>query len=245
MDFLNSLAFDVFKDQVSNLIWLLIGVAAAYLLKYVSIIRPSKRLWQLKQPEKLIFCLSTSIIDTGEHRRPSTGVGQVRALTYAITSLNKCYKNVNFKNVMLSEEQIKTNIENDLLLFGGPKTNQITKLFFEKFDYLNIIHQADDSSIYWQKTNRVYRGEIINGVVLRDHALIIKIDNLFAYKSGTKLILFSGSHTYGTIAAAQYFCEILQKDKKIKPNTNFAALLSCEVVDGFPSHIKLEDLILL
>jgi len=65
--------------------------------------------------------------------------------------------------------------------------------------------------------------------------------NPFASTANTKLILFSGCHTYGTIAAAKYFCETIQKQIRLKMHENLAVLVSCDVIDGYPVSIKLED----
>ena len=70
---------------------------------------------------------------------------------------------------------------------------------------------------------------------------MIKMKNPFASTANTKLVLFSGCHTYGTIAAAKYFCETSQKQVPFKKDENIAFLVSCDVVDGYPVSIKLED----
>ena len=236
-DFIN----DQLSNLVANLIWLTLGVGVTYLGRYAFIVLPAKRLWGYLVSDKITICTATTKADTGEYLRPSTGIGQVRALAFVITSLNKAYKKVNFKRILLSDEEIKHHIEDDLLLLGGPKNNQITKLFFEKFDFYNLLNQAEDGSIYWQKKNIVYKGETRNGKVTKDYGLVIKMKNPFASTANTKLILFSGCHTYGTIAAAKYFCESVQKQIHLKKDENVAVLVSCDVVDGYPVSIKLAD----
>ncbi len=237
----NDFIFDQLSNLLTNLIWLLLGSGITYLIRYAFIVLPAKRLWGYLISDKIIICTATTKADTGEYLRPSTGIGQVRALAFVITSLNKAYRKVNFKRILLSEEEIRHNIEDDLLLLGGPKNNQITKLFFEKFDFYNLLNQAEDGSIYWQKTNKIFKGETKNNKVTKDYGLVIKMKNPFSSSANTKLILFSGCHTFGTIAAAKYFCENIQKQIRLKKDENIAVLVSCDVIDGYPVAIKLED----
>jgi hypothetical protein len=230
-------------NLVSNSIWVALGVIATLCIRYIYIVLPTKRLWGIVFPEKTIICTSTVKTDTGEYTRPATGIGQLKAITYLVTSLNKAYKKIDFKNILYSEEEIKQNIENDLILLGGPKNNQITKLFFERFDFHNIVLQNINGVIYWQETNQVFKGEIINGKVTKDYGLIVRMDNIFSSSRKTRLILFSGCHTYGTIAAARFFCECFPKE--INKKDNYILLISCDVIDGYPIKIKLEKKILL
>ena len=235
----------VLTNLISNSLWLAIGVIVTLLVRYGRTVYPTKRLWGLLEPEKAIICTATTKVDTGKYFRPSTGIGQLKAITHIVTSLSKAYKKIDFKNILSSEEEIKQSIENDVILLGGPKNNKITKLFFENFDFYNLALQNEDGSIYWQKTNQIYSGIIENGVVRKDYGIIIKMNNLFSTEKNTKIFLFSGCHTYGTIAAARFFCEYTHKVLKRKKKKNYVLLLSCDVRDGYPVNIKLEDEIFL
>jgi hypothetical protein len=235
----------IFVNLAANLIWLILGGIIAIMIRYFHIVFPTKQLWGLLEPEKAIICTATTKVDTGKYLRPSTGIGQLKAITHIVTSLNKAYKKFDFKNILSSEEEIKQGIENDVILLGGPKNNKITKLFFEKFDFYNLALQNEDGAIYWQKTNNIYQGTTEDGKVRKDYGIIIKMNNLFSTEKNTKILLFSGCHTYGTIAAARYFCEYSHKFLKWKKKKNYILLLSCDVRDGYPVNIKLEDKIFL
>lgn len=54
------------------------------------------------------------------------------------------------------------------------------------------------------------------------------------------IILLSGSHTYGTIAAAKYFTENLVKEHLLLSSTkkNLFIIVECDVFDGYPVGIK-------
>ncbi len=55
-----------------------------------------------------------------------------------------------------------------------------------------------------------YEGHAINRNVVMDYGLIVRASNPFTSRDRTA-ILFAGSHTYGTIAAAKFFTEDLHK----------------------------------
>jgi hypothetical protein len=55
------------------------------------------------------------------------------------------------------------------------------------------------------------------------------------------VILFSGSHTFGTVAAAKYFTESKDIRRLLKKRQrNLVALVSSQVIDGFPTTLRLE-----
>ena len=105
------------------------------------------------------------------YHRPATGIGQVRALTFATGSLNQAYsKKLDIQNIILSVSSSRS-IENDILILGGPKNNKVA----EKF--LSLLHDEQpamqiDSIIVW-RVNRVggkwvdqgaqeYEGQAVN-----------------------------------------------------------------------------------
>lgn len=233
---------DILLSLTSETIFLLLGIIATFLGRFLFIILPSKKLWDFAEPDKVLICVATIKTNTGEYIRPSTGIGEVRALAYIIASLSIGYKKINFKKILLSEEGLRHDIEDDIILLGGPKNNQITKLFFEKIKDLNLLYQDEDGTITINK-NTVQKVAIKDNKVSKDYGLIVKMKNPFASThKNTKLFLFSGHHTYGLIAATKYFCESIYKDKeiKLKRKDNIAVLVSCDVCDGYPFSIKRE-----
>ncbi len=138
---------DILLSLTSETIFLLLGIIATFLGRFLFIILPSKKLWDFAEPDKVLICVATIKNNTGEYIRPSTGIGEVRALAYIIASLSIGYKKINFKKILLSEEGLRHDIEDDIILLGGPKNNQITKLFFEKIKDLNLLYQDEDGTI--------------------------------------------------------------------------------------------------
>lgn len=235
---------DILTNLAANLIWFLIGGGAISAYRFFFQVLPTKRLWQLRDPSKAVICISTSsVVDTGKYNRPTVGIGQVRGLTIISSSLSRSY-NIQVKNILLSEDQVLDRIENDVILVGGPEHNRLTRRFLDRLSGSGLaIADQVDNVIYWKKTpeEEVFTPVTIDQRVERDYGLIIRMANPFA-SSDTTVCLFSGTHTYGTIAAARFFTETLQREQiGIKPpRRNLAIVISCDVVDGWPVNLQEE-----
>jgi len=235
------MGFAVLINILSDLVWVLLGILLAAMLKYYLQTNPSKILWGFSNPRKLIICVAASTrTDTGEYHRPATGIGQLRAVAQIVPKLYKAYKHIHIENVVLSCDQIQSSIENDCILIGGPKNNELTAKFLDRIKSLNIVEQ-DDKQIYWfsEGEKTTYHGTIDNKTVTTDYGIGIRMRNPFSSK-GTRIVLFSGGHTYGSIAAAIYFTQLVStKTIRKKKNYDFFYLVSCDVIDGYPVNIQL------
>ena len=77
--------------------------------------------------------------------------------------------------------------------------------------------------------------------IIQDYGIVIRMQSPFTTEKRT-VILLSGIHTYGTIAAAKYFTEDMQKGLRWlfrlrKPN--LAALVSTQIIDDYTTNIEL------
>lgn len=209
-----------------------------------------QNLWQIQKPRRLVVVVANSSrIPTGEYLKPATGIGQVRALSCAFKSLIKAYNDVDIRNIYLSTDHLQDHLENDLILLGGPKNNEVTRDFLD----LLVKHQpatATGSKITWREKRdgkwsdegaTEYYGETRDECVHTDYGLIIRARNVFSHEKRT-VILFAGSHTYGTLAAAKYFVEKLQEDypDEIKSGVNFSIVVRCGVRKEYPFGIDVE-----
>jgi hypothetical protein len=209
-----------------------------------------RSLWQIQEPRRLVVIVANSShIPTGEYLRPATGIGQVRALSCAFKSLIKAYNDVDIRNIYLSTDHLQDHLENDLILLGGPKNNEVTK------EYLELILKDQPakvigSKIYWRENAQgnwsdeaatEYWGEVRDESVYSDYGLIVRARNVFSQEERT-VVLFSGSHTYGTLAAAKYFVEKLQSDypDETSGGMNLSILVRCEVRNEYPFGINVE-----
>jgi len=233
---------DLFVNLFSELFCVITGSIFVLFSNYIFKTLPAKKLWNIYHPKDLIICTSTSSkTDTGEYIRPATGIGQVRALAYISASLNKAYSNTKVRNILLSVDQPQDSIENDLILLGGPKNNDISRLFLDKLRNLNIVAQKM-STISWlvEGEEAKYEGIVENKEVLTDYGIIIRMKNPFCSNNKTTIALFSGSHTYGTIAASKYFTQFYKKNliKNKFLKKNIVIIVKCDVRDGYPFGIK-------
>lgn len=236
---------DIIVNLIANSIWAFLGVISVYIYRLLFSILPTRRLWRIKNPNELIICVSTSEnTDTGEYNRPATGIGQVQALAYIFPSLNSAYSGIQIRNILLSEESLKDGMEKDLIVLGGPKNNQITRKILDKIRHLHCINQTENG-IFWlaQPQPQLFKPEIINKIVVKDYGIILRMKNPCSRSkntNGNTICLFSGCHTYGTIAAARCFVEDIDRGLINKYKDNFIMVVSCNVSDGYPTSIKTE-----
>ncbi len=208
-------------------------------------------LWQVAQPEKLVVVASTSVeVYTGEYWRKCTGIGQLGAFACAVDSLSKAYDNLCYEHVYLSKQisgQVSGKLlKNDLLLLGSPKTNHISKRFLRGIRNSQVARQEKDTILWkdnvttpWTGAEK-FRGRTSRRRVISDYGLIIRTRSPF--QADRTVILFSGSHTYGTMAAALYFVTEMLTDKEYlesrkQKKNNIAALVKADVEGGFPVNI--------
>lgn len=231
------------ENFAASVVLLTAGWSFNYLKRRLMLVRPVKKLWGIADPDRLIICTATSAYtDAGEYTRPATGLGQVRALGYAVESLGKAY-DVHIENVLFSMEELQDRLERDIIVLGGPKNNRITRKFLDKLTPMQIADQVG-GVIFWKVAGE--EGEFRpatdgNRKVTMDYGLIIRCANPFADESRpTSFCLFSGCHTYGTIAAARYFTENYIRECRgwHFPSGNIAMVVACEVCDSFPTSIK-------
>ena len=141
----------------------------------------------------------------------------------------------------MSDDQLQNRIEKDLILLGGSKNNKITRRLINKFRTSSIVDQTA-TAIYWMQSQdqKKFTPKIRDKDVISDYGLIVRMKNPFTSYNST-ICLFSGEHTYGTIAAAKYFTENLYKEARWKDvGRNIVAIVSCDVVDGHPVNLRLE-----
>ena len=106
----------------------------------------------------------------------------------------------------------------------------------------NVVFQ-ENSCIIWNigEKQEKFSGEITEKQVVKDYGLIIRMENPFSsVKKKPSIVLLSGSHTYGTIAATKYFTEYLVKEYRFLRNTmnNLYIIVECDVFNGYPVAIK-------
>ena len=236
---------DLILSILTNVVWASLGAAGIWLMRFLGNVKPTQRLWRLKDSSKMIICAATSTrTHTGDYIRPATGIGQLRALIYVVRSLKKGYRVIHSNNVLLSDDSLEARIENDIILLGGPKNNEITRIFLDKFQSQSIVEQCM-SVIIWRPgindEERHFEPVSKDGEITRDFGFFLRADNPYS-SDGTQVCLLSGGHTYGTIAAARYFTESTVNKRHLLKSIGpvVAGVVSCDVINGYPVNLKLE-----
>lgn len=203
------------------------GVVAGAARERLKGVLPARRLWPFDDVRDVSIVLANSAsTHTGEHIRPGTGVGQVRALGVITPSIMRAHRSLPSRAVQLEHENVWERIEHgDVVSIGGPKSNHVTR---------DILTQAlagtgvgqDDARIVWDEDS--YRGLISEGHVRHDYGLVLRCPNPF--NRVRTAVVFSGSHTYGTTAAARWYVESRQSPRKL--GRHFVALVACKVRSG-------------
>lgn len=217
---------------------------------------PQRRdLWRVTQPEELVVVASTSVeFYTGKYKRQCTGIGQLGAFACAVDSLSKTYESLCYENVYLSKQvsgQVSGRLlKNDLLLLGSPKTNHISGKFLKSIRICQVAKQ-EKNTIFWKEKVSTpwtraekFCGRTRREKVISDYGLIVRARSPF--QKDRTVILFSGSHTYGTMASAMYFVTEMLTDKKYleskkEKKDNIVALVRADVEGGFPVNISRLD----
>jgi len=239
---------EILNSVLENLLWAVIVFILISFQKLFFTIIPNRRLWNIKNIQNVSVVASASMEeDTGQYIRKATGVGQLRALAAVINSLNLAYKNMNINDILLSSEHLGTRIEEDLILLGGPKNNKVTRKCMDRLlEIRKVIDQERDIITWYPQTEnkipsepKMYQAITKDKKVIQDYGVIIRVQNPFSI-TGSQLCIFSGGHTHGTIAAAQYFTQSLKKNifrKNIPPN--YICLVKCDIIDDEPCNIQL------
>lgn len=112
-----------------------------------------------------------------------------------------------------------------MLVFGGPKTNEVSKLFMRLLgEALPLTVKGE--TIVWGTD--VYEGEIRRGCVVRDYGFVVRVDN--PLNRSRRIVLLGGCHTHGVVAAARWLAE---NGGKLRTSKNICVLVESDVLpDG-------------
>jgi hypothetical protein len=181
----------------------------------------------------LEIVLDTDFVDTGRYQRPVAGLGQIRGLSLLIPSLTRAYRGIELDKVCLSEYLPGDRIEQDLLVLGGPKNNEVARRILTAMEGTLPFRLAD--GIVWDG-DAPRRAEHVNGSVVRDYGYIVRTSN--PLNPARRVVLIGGASTYGTIAASRWLAE--NGAARSLP-ANVAILVEASVVQG--GHVSAPSLV--
>ncbi|MFG3097539.1 hypothetical protein [Streptomyces sp. NPDC048202] len=184
---------------------------------------PARRTWRYCSPNTLTVVVASSAhVHTGKYARPTTGIGQVRAMSLLVPSLSRAYRDVDLQQVRLSSTMPGKEIENDLLVLGGTKNNQIAEQLLDRIP--NLPFQSLGEVIDWGGQH--YEGHTDGQTVTKDYGYVVRARNPFS--AGRRIVILAGSHTFGTVAAARW---LLENGARRDLPTNVAVLVEADVFE--------------
>jgi hypothetical protein len=195
---------EVLADQtVSLVVGSALTAGAGYLRWLLARRLPARRTWRFADEARrlTVVVASSADVDTGRYTRPTTGVGQVRAMSLLVPLLVRAYRDVDLQQVSLSAHTPGRDLESDLLLLGGPKSNEIADRALRALPGLPLTVRGN--LITWDGTG--YQGEVTEDRVTRDYGYVIRAASPFA--PDRRVVVVAGSHTFGTVAAARWLAE--------------------------------------
>ncbi|WP_328711063.1 hypothetical protein [Nocardia salmonicida] len=194
---------------------------------------PARRTWRFSNVSGLEIVLDTDYIDTGHYQRPVAGLGQIRGLSLLIPSLTRAYRDIEFDKVWLSAHLPGDRIEQDLLVLGGPKNNEVAARILAAMEGALPFRSAD--GIVWEG-DAPRRAEQVDGSIVRDYGYIVRTSN--PLNPARRVVLIGGASTYGTIAASRWLAEN-GADRSLPADV--AILVEASVVQG--EHVSAPSLL--
>ncbi len=191
----------------------------------------SHRRWRLKDPSSLRICVAKSTsIDTGVYTKPATGIGQAKALALITPSLIRGWRDIDLQQVWFADSITGSSIEGDLILLGGPKHNELTAEAFRLLGHRFGVYQEDSVISIGDGgsgDHQVVCGTVESRDVRTDYGLVLCARSPWSPEH--RLVLISGCHTYGVVAAARYMVE--SKEVRNAPE-EFAAVVESRIREG-------------
>lgn len=238
--------YELLINVLGSALWALLGAAGYTLLTFLNRVLPGRRLWRLRDPKNILICVSANKTHDGYSFRPGTGVGHIHALGLALFSLSKSYKGIGAENILFSTDALRGREENDFLLLGGPNHNVWTARVIQMLKEMlgsELPVDQSDNSIEWNDGEgiRQFESTTRDGEIVHDYGLIVRMNNPFSRHKHT-LVVLSGCHSYGTLAAARYFIEHIPiYDKRsARFGGEFVAVVGADIIDGWISNLRLE-----
>ncbi|KAA0221970.1 hypothetical protein EDS67_27600 [candidate division KSB1 bacterium] len=226
------------KDIIINIISSLLGAAlsilATIVIRYFRLNRPIRKIWNnlIQDDEKFSF-ITTALV-TSEHKiYTAVPSAEFTALSDLLAQFKKVYKNIEFDHYPSGKFPF-SKIGGPLLLVGGPRHNDITKLLFER---VHLPVRFDGHSLV-DKDNVRSTPLAINQTIIKDYGIIISIPNPF--HDNNRIILLAGCHAYGTNAAIRAMTwPFLKETLKHISSPDYAVVVEALVVNEFVSKPKI------
>lgn len=190
---------------------------------------PERQRWRFYDAPTASVCIAQSVTSkTGVYFRPSTGIGQVRALALIAPSLSHAYPKFDTQRLCFPAE-FRTEMERDVIVLGGPKHNDVSAEVLTRIEKLTGVNLTADKLIIPGQAP-IDLNSSQNSPSTFDYGVVARLRNPFSAKPHM-LVLLAGGHTYGVVAAARYFAESMKPLSKPYRN-DFVAVVRSDIRNG-------------
>ena len=185
---------------------------------------PERRRWRLTDETRFAICLAKKWPGGEVDSPPYTGLGQTMALALLAPSLSRAYPRVELPTPHFACDT-GIDVEHDLVLLGGPKTNVLSAEALKVVGERSGVH-LDADELRYPRHEAIPHAR--RGPLDHDHGLVVRMPNPWSPRY--TLVLFAGSHTFGVTAAARFFVE------QVRPygagyRSSFVAVVRSQVRD--------------
>lgn len=215
------------------------------LARRMAVVAPARRAWRLAKREPTVAFVSNSTAkETREYLLMATGIGQVQALSHLTPFFMSAFPRASPPpRVRLSSQWTPEHLHENLILLGGPSRNAVTKKFFDRLGGHFPVRQAHDPEratgdrIFWpDNPEEGLVGVSEGGRITQDYGLIVRVPSVF--NEDRMCLLFSGTRTHGTAAAAQFFAENARR-WFFYGRAGFAALVTAQIEEDHVTSVRL------
>jgi hypothetical protein len=194
----------VLEGVLAGSVWLIIGllVASGYHLYWPG--RKTRAVWRLGNfmESSQIVVASLDPQSPGEHARPSTGMAELRAVSFVRQSLIHAYPQAKEPTVTFSSRFQPAQARHTLISVGGGKHNRVTRIIAGHYEFpFEVL--SSPTRIRERGTGHIFTPKREAGAVHRDYGLITRIPN--PLRKEATVFLLRGTHAYGVSAAGMMF----------------------------------------
>lgn len=216
---------------IRNIIWVIIGVSSTYVYKHIFSILPNRKLWKLSHNAPIYFITANTPKSTRIDQNEFALTGYVTEFvgsSLLSSKLGKLFKNTSSFIGMEDYTNWGEISKNDIVLFGGPVNNPLTKKVLE--DYRDFIpYYFNEYSLCMKNESVCYESIISDDNIQMDYALVINTKS--PYQSDKRVILIAGCRTMGCLGGAIFMNQdkahkIVKKlNKKIHKHNSYALVI--------------------
>lgn len=241
---------EITYEIIATIIVALLGVLNVYLLNLLIFKKRRQKKIYLRNKSLVKYKVAVTAFEM-PNNRPRTGYGELIALANINRSIGLSFSKKEISElvdkVYLSTANSFHSKEyfNDLIIIGGATHNKVTKKFKDESDNLlrivandeyNDITRNEDFYFLDKIRNHKYKSAITTSPeykITNDFGLITKIYNPFNKEK--TIIIVDGLHTFGLVAASQFFLpenihKFYNKVNKLEDDY-FQILIETRVID--------------